>query len=355
MSRERSDDEGAVGGSRTGSQEVVEDREIKQEPDQGGELREQLSRLEAIVAQQAQTIQVMGQQLLNQNVEVEAPARSPRVGVKPRDIPVLDLLQLGGIEAAGNLNIFFDLVEACTPVEEERLSVVKTRISSEIALLLRNRQSQGTAQTWEGVKGLFREEFAAEVNFDRAWQEIESMRYNWGDSPQVFTNELNCKYALIESTFPNEKIPSKDQLIKRKLWRGMALEAKEKLETFLGEGYPLNKFIDRVEFERQFLLGRAPQFVCTVPDKKVEKLDLPKTPLTPPTSDMDDLKAQLKSLAEKVERLGKDKTFCPYCRSNTHDLRNCSKCPAPGTCFDCLRPNCRRGSPGCPGKAIKKD
>ncbi len=42
--------------------------------------------------------------------------------------------------------------------------------------------------------------------------------------------------------------------------------------------------------------------------------------------------------------------YCPYCRSDSHSLASCTKRPPPGTCFDCKRPNCRRGKPGCPGQ-----
>ncbi len=42
--------------------------------------------------------------------------------------------------------------------------------------------------------------------------------------------------------------------------------------------------------------------------------------------------------------------YCPFCRNNTHLLSNCTQRPPAGTCFDCRRPSCRRGKPGCPGR-----
>ena len=47
---------------------------------------------------------------------------------------------------------------------------------------------------------------------------------------------------------------------------------------------------------------------------------------------------------------GANPSWCAYCRSDTHSLRDCVYQPPRGACWDCKRTGCRRGKPGCPGK-----
>ncbi len=98
--------------------------------------------------------------------------------------------------------------------------------------------------------------FAVEVSIDRAWQEMESMCYDWAEAPQAFTHRFICQFAVLETKFPSEKFPNRDKAIKRKLWYGLPRESKEKLDGFLDENYPLQKFIDRLENKRQQLEER---------------------------------------------------------------------------------------------------
>ena len=47
----------------------------------------------------------------------------------------------------------------------------------------------------------------------------------------------------------------------------------------------------------------------------------------------------------------KPRMFCPYCRSHTHNLRECTLAPHDGSCFDCGRLNCRRENRNCSERA----
>ncbi len=88
-----------------------------------------------------------------------------------------------------------------------------------------------------------------------------------------------CRYALLETRFAKEKLPNRDKAIKRKLWQGLPQEAKARLEGFLDEDYPLNKFVDRVEHERQWLEATH---VPTLGKVKPEKKNYPFKPDTHP-------------------------------------------------------------------------
>lgn len=98
--------------------------------------------------------------------------------------------------------------------------------------------------------------FAAKVTLDTVWQHFESHEYDLALSPQGFVNTLMYKFAIIESKFPSDTLPDKEKAIKRKLRSGLPTEAKNTVECFLDEKYPLNMFVNRVEHARQFLTAR---------------------------------------------------------------------------------------------------
>lgn len=80
-------------------------------------------------------------------------------------------------------------------------------------------------------------------------------------------NRLICRFAMLETKFPKEKLPSRDKAIERKLWHGLPQAAKTRVKAFLDENYPLSKFMDRVEHERQLLLDKHAPRVLRVPEK----------------------------------------------------------------------------------------
>ncbi len=138
-------------------------------------------------------------------------------------------------------------------VDTTRVQIAKGRVSPEIAALIHNHQTLHKCNSWGSLKELLNSHFNKEVNFDRAWQNINSEGYDWSESPQAFVNNFICRYAILETQFTREKLPNRDKIIKRKLWQGLPQEPKTRLEGFLDEDYPLDKFVDRVEQERQWL------------------------------------------------------------------------------------------------------
>lgn len=210
-------------------------------------------------------------------------------------------------------------------------------------------RGKNSCQSWEDLKQFLKTQFAAEVTLDRAWQHFESHQYDWALNPQGFVNTLMYKYAVIESKFPSDTLPNKEKAIKRKLWSGLPAEAKGRVEGFLGESYPLNKFVDRVEHERQFIIAKHVPTIGRV--EKEQPASEATNPKSESKSELQELKNQLDSLSKKLERLtpGRQR-YCSYCRSNSHDQRECTRSPPAGHCFDCLRKYCRHGHPNCPGK-----
>ena len=296
--------------------------------------------------------------------------------MKPKDVPRLDLSQLSGLEAAGRLQIFFEAVEKCSADDSTRVMIAKNRLSSELAMLIHNNQTKFKCTTWKHLCNFLRTEFAVDVNVDRAWQELEDHEYDWLFPPQSYTNKFICRHAVLETRFPSEKFPSRDKSIKRKLWQGMPSENQKRLEAFLEEDYPLNKFIDRVEHERQILLANPSSHIYHL---QKEKTASPSSKVTTPESqELSDLKDQVKNLTEALTKMNpvnppplmslplsapsnprnpftapRTSNCCPCCYSTSHRLFQCPvKPPMKNACFDCHRLGCRRGYPTCPGRPM---
>ncbi len=77
------------------------------------------------------------------------------------------------IEAVGTFDLFLEIVELVSDQDGERVRVAKTRMSSDLALLIQNQQRKRERSTWKEVEKFQQTEFRADVNFDRAWQEMD--------------------------------------------------------------------------------------------------------------------------------------------------------------------------------------
>lgn len=314
--------------------------------------------------------QVLWQQnhLIQQMANCTNTNKPPRTATKPRDIPILELHHLQGLNATTQLQIFIELVEQSSTEDTHRVQIAKSRVSGELAALIHNQQTLHNCYTWNQLKQLLLTKFSKEVNFDRAWREIDAETYDWVESPQVFANKFTCKYATLETGFPQDKLPKCDKIIKRKLWQGLTQEAKARVEGFLDEDYPLDKFIDRVENERQLLEATHTAPISRIKHEPAKSSPKPannsnqhnpnasyQTNATSSESkDIRELKQQIKSLTEQVGKLGNSPSpppptkYCKFCKTNNHTLMECWRKPARGTCFDCRRYGCWRGNTNCP-------
>ncbi len=264
---------------------------------------------------------------------------------KPRDIPVLELRQLQGLNATTQLQIFYEQVEQCSEIDARRVQIAKGRVSTEIAALIHNHQILHNCNTWNSIKGLRNSHFNKEINFDRASKDTNSECYEWSESPQAFVNNFICRYAILETRFAIEKLPNRDKLIKRKLWQCFPQEAQAKIEGFLDEDYPLDKFVDRVEHQRQLLEAtHTPTLGRVKPEEKNCPLTYdtqPETHNASPndlfqsnatsreSSEVSEIKIQIKDLTEQIgilqtsPFLPQKECYCSHCHSHSHNLKEC--------------------------------
>ena len=289
---------------------------------------------------------------------------------KPRDIPLLELHHLQGLDAAARLQMFFELVEQCSNDDTTRIQIAKGRVAPELATLIHSNQLNGKVDTWLALKIFFQTEFATDVTIDRAWQELESMCYDWGESPQAFVHQFICQHAVITTKFPHEEFPNRDKMIKRKLWYGLPSQSRQKLEGFLDDNYPLKKFMDRLENERQLLEERHTSQVNMVPlgkdkvgtkSEELKQVDRENTGAT--RDEVEELRKQIRELKANLSQTRQERgsrrvtsannKYCAYCQTTTHNLIDCWRKPPPGHCFACRKPGCRRGDRRCPGRSYE--
>ena len=160
--------------------EVVRDHRSLSETEQ---VRDEVEALRDVVHQQAVVMKNIGTRIIKQEDTLASPVVSSPSITKPRNVPILELTHLEGLEASACLQMFIELIEQTTPHEPSRLQMAKSRLGLEIVILIHNQQRKQPNLSWEYFCNLIKNEFAVDVNVDRAWQNLKAELYEWGESP----------------------------------------------------------------------------------------------------------------------------------------------------------------------------
>ncbi len=140
-----------------------------------------------------------------------------------------------------------------------------------------------------------------------------------------------------------------NKIIETKIINSLPRSSRERLELFKAGGITLERFTERFVQERSIALAVEGSEVRQVSQSEVSE----SKPQKERVSD------RLAGLEKKLERLNRSRTgggiqrrarYWPYCRSASHNIKECSRNPWPGSCFDCLEMSCWRGKTGCPGR-----
>ena len=297
-------------------------------------------------------------------------ARSPSVRIKPNDVAKLELATLQQVDSGARLQMFFGAIEKCASDSYGRLEIAKTRVDTDLAVLIHTAQLHGNIFDWESCKNYLAQEFGTVILFDQAWRQVDCLSYDWIENPQVFVNKFKCNYAAIKGTFPNESLPNRDTLIKKKLVQGFPRQSRDALEVFVDESITLKSFLNHVEHERVVLM-RTRVNLDSYPDSVARSVEGPgcipavagssvsavgessqvsgqkSTELSEIGSALKNIQNQLAKTPQNRPRVNRQ--YCAFCRNASHSLRDCRKKPGPGRCWDCLKYGCRRGNPACPG------
>ncbi len=121
------------------------------------------------------------------------------------------------------------------------------------------------------------------------------------------------------------------------------------MELFKAGGITLERFIELFVQERTIALAIEGSEVRQVSQSEVGKSK-------PQEERVDDRLTELEKNLERIDRsrarsaVQRRARCCPYCRSASHNVRERSRNPLPGSCFDCLGMGCWQGKTGCPGR-----
>ncbi|KAG0723130.1 hypothetical protein GWK47_005724 [Chionoecetes opilio] len=125
-------------------EEGVTHERVEARPEQYAQFK-WMSQLEQEVERTKETVES-----LLKNKEEEQEVRRPvRSLIKPRDIRMLNLSDLQGIEAEGRLTVFLSLVESCSEDLEERKRILMTRVDPPLALYVQNALSVYKFRSWD--------------------------------------------------------------------------------------------------------------------------------------------------------------------------------------------------------------
>ena len=280
--------------------------------------------------------------------------------LKSKDILVLKLPELHGVESDAKLTRFFDQVESCATADQDRINLAKVKVDENILTLLTVEMSKiGRRISWVEFKNILNKNFSNPMTVNQAWDEIENEYYTGDEPPRCFVNRLRCKVSALEMKFPHDQLPRVDSVIKRKLYYGVNKKAQRKLRHFLDDNVTLSKFLEIVTEEHQIDLRNAETDRRNVFPVNKSSFSRSQPTNADHTSCTDPkilkMEKQLNELCNKFKTFGNKKAnnadkYCAFCRVREHSLTECPNNPPIGVCFDCLRPNCKRGAASCPGR-----
>ena len=274
-------------------------------------------------------------------------SRPSKTFIKPRDIPVLELRQLRGVEGAGRLTVFLSQVESCTTDTDERQQIVQMRVDAPLALFIQNIRTK-ERKTWKEFKECLTEELTDQSE-DRIYDSINDLNYNYEEDPIEFASRLKCKLAMLEIKIQTGEIPKVERLIKNKLLKGMPKASRDRLDLYMDDNVSLKRFLNKLETER-VVVSAQQQTHETVRAIEQPVQPTPGAAAFPPTRSQPPRNSR-PWVNEGMRRARGDQgRYCPYCRARNHSVAECRRQPRPGSCYDCLRMNCHRGHPRCPGR-----
>lgn len=281
---------------------------------------------------------------LQDREQVDPPEKFSKPLLKPRDIPILELKHLSGVEGAGRLGVFLSQVENCSRDTRERQQIVNMRVDAPLAIFVKNILKRG-AISWETFKTHLTAELTDQSE-ERVFDCLNELRYTFDEDPVEFASRVKCKLAMLEIQTESGDMPSPSQLIKKKLLKGMPRESRDRLELYMDENISLHRFMMKLNTERLVVLSQRsdnirvveppPQPVYETPTKN-QKLNRT-------------LSQEMNRRDVGLRQWSKGEKYCPYCRASNHTVAECYRKPRPGSCYDCLRMGCRRGQLNCPGR-----
>ena len=128
----------------------------------------------------------------------------------------------------------------------------------------------------------------------------------------------------------------------------MPKASRERLELYMDENVTLKRLMSKFDSERIVVMAQQRDSVREIKPPVQQSQGAIARNLTRGTAPTD--RENLDKIERRLRQWDRREKYCPYCQANIHSIAECRKQPRPGSCYDCLRMNCRRGQPSCPGR-----
>ncbi len=151
--------------------------------------------------------------------------------LKPRNIPVLELEQLKGVEGEGRLAVFLAQVEDCTKEADERKRIVLARVEAPLAIDVQVVQRERSSITWAD----FKEHLAKELtdrNPNNVYDALSCFTYPLDTDPMEFVAQVKCKFAVLGMKGNGSEGLNLNKIIKAQMINSLPRSSRERLELF---------------------------------------------------------------------------------------------------------------------------
>ena len=278
----------------------------------------------------------------------------PAVGttLKAKDIEKLTLKNLSQTGGQSIKALFFRQVRHLGETPKDQVEIALARMDTDLKLFVGNLLPP--SPTLEDVEWALDRGFAGPRNMGDALRELYACEYHLADNPYERLHELQMKFELICTAFPNERRPNVEPIIKKIMMQHLPIDVKINMDKFTTDGVSLELFI--VELERE----RANRKEYTAHIKASPETTTPYQPQPYPRPNQGPSQnrpqgnrpnpANRGYPAQGPSRPRQPRSYpCQYCRNGQHHSpRDCPREPPYGSCFYCLSTTHRRGDPACP-------
>ncbi len=105
--------------------------------------------------------------------------------LKPRDVPILELSHLQGVEGESRLRVFFSQVKECSLDDSERQKIVLTRVDAKLAVYIQSVCSKEDHLTWTEFKQHLISELT-DLSYSKILDTLNDLRYHYTEDPVDF-------------------------------------------------------------------------------------------------------------------------------------------------------------------------
>ncbi len=215
-------------------------------------LEEDTARLNLLRSEVEASREVCAEFLQLNRQERQDTGRKPLL--KPRDLPLLELGQLKGVEGEGRLAVFLAQMEDCAREADERKRTVVARVDAPLAIYVQAVQREKSSLAWAE----FKEHLAKELtdrNPSVVYDTLSCFTYHLDTDPMEFVAKVKCKFAVLGIKGDGSEGLSLNKIIKAKMISSLPRSSRERLELFKSSSITLERFIELFTQERTIALA----------------------------------------------------------------------------------------------------